>query len=86
MPEIATNEHDAQRSLERKALRNVRTLVDKLELDEQKQSRATLRFIAISVLVALVAAIALYVLMTGQAKKQPPVVVTQPAPPSSTAR
>ena len=81
-PDLATHDEDAQRSLERKALRNVRTLVDKLEGEERKHARVTMRFVAISVLVALAAAIALYFVMTGQAVKQAPVV----SKPASTAR
>jgi hypothetical protein len=84
-PGLATHDEEAQRSLERRALRNVRTLVDKLEGEEHKQSRLTLRFVVVSVLVALAAAIALFVLMTGQPKKQPP-VVSKPAAPATINR
>ena len=84
-PDLATHDEDAQRALERKALRNVRTLVDKLEGDERKQARITLRFVVASVVVALLAAIALYVVMTGQTKKQP-TVVSKPASSSPIAR
>lgn len=83
--DAAANDEDAQRSLERKALRNVRTLVDKLEGEERKQARVTTRFVAISIVVALAAAVGLYALMTGQVKKQAPVVST-PSAPASTAR
>jgi hypothetical protein len=84
-PDTTTHDEDAQRSLERRALRNVRTLVDRLEDEEHKQSRVTLRFVAASVLVALAAAIALFVLMTGQPKKQPP-IVSMPAAPATPTR
>jgi hypothetical protein len=84
-PDLATHDEDAQRALERKALRNVRTLVDKLEGDERKQARITMRFVAISVVVALVAAIVLYAVMTGQTKKQA-TVVSKPAAPATLAR
>lgn len=83
--DAATHDEDAQRSLERKALRNVRTLVDKLEGEEQKQARVTTRFVAISIVVALAAAAVLYVLMAGQVRKQAPVIST-PAASASPAR
>jgi hypothetical protein len=84
-PDLASHDEDAQRALERKALRNVRTLVDKLENDEQRQSRITLRFVVISVIVALAAAITLYVLMTGQPRRQAP-IVSKPAPSAAPVR
>jgi hypothetical protein len=84
-PDLATHEEDAQRALERKALRNVRTLVDKLEGEERKQARITLRFVVVSVVIALLAAIALYAVMTGQTKKQA-TVVSKPVSSSPIAR
>lgn len=86
LPHAAThNEDEAQRSLERRALRNVRTLVDKLETDEQKRARITLRFVVTSVIVALIAAVMLYMAMTGQAKQQPP-VISRPAGAATSVR
>jgi hypothetical protein len=44
---------DAQREMERRALRNVRGLVDKLEDEDRARRRSTLRFAAVSIAVAL---------------------------------
>jgi hypothetical protein len=52
-PESATRDDEAQRTLERRALRNVRGLVDKLEDEQRVQSRTTLRFVVGSVVFAL---------------------------------
>jgi len=38
--------HDAQRELEQRALRNVRSLVDKLESGERRDTRRNLRLLA----------------------------------------
>jgi hypothetical protein len=73
-PTTSPVDDDAQRALERRALRNVRDLVDRIEDDERKQSRITLRFVVASVVVALVAAIALYFVMVSGKKAQAPVV------------
>jgi hypothetical protein len=62
----ASDEDEAQRTLERKALRNVRNLVDRLEDDERARSRLTLRYVAASLAVALVAAIAVFYAMVGR--------------------
>jgi len=84
---LGAAEDEAQRTLERKALRNVRSLVDKLETDERTSIRRTLRFVAATLAIALLAATALYFAMTGQKKTQPPVVSTsRAAPPSSAGR
>ena len=73
---------EAQRVLEQRALRNVRGLVDKLEDDDRTNSRRAWRHIAASVVVALLAAVALYLAMTSGTQKQAPVVspVESPAP------
>lgn len=65
---------EAQRTLERKALRNVRNLVDKLEDEQQAAARTNWRFIAGSIVVALVAAIALFYVMAGAKHQAAPVV------------
>ena len=44
--ENAVPPDDAQRSLERRALRNVRSLVDKLETSDRHEARRTLRLLA----------------------------------------
>jgi flagellar basal body-associated protein FliL len=50
---MATNNDDAQRELEQKALRNVRGLVDKIEADDQKSNQKQL--VAVVIVVAMVA-------------------------------
>lgn len=55
--ENAVPPHDAQRTLEQRALRNVRTLVDKLETGERRDTRRNVRLVA-WVLVALMLAVA----------------------------
>ena len=70
-----TTAHDeAQRTLERKALRNVRTLVDTLEDEQRGTSRTTWRYVAASIVVALAAAVVLYAVMTSSKKQEAPVV------------
>jgi hypothetical protein len=74
---------DAQRALEQRALRNVRGLVDKLEDDDRAKSRRAWRHVAASVVVALLAALALYLAMTSGSSKQ--AIVVSPAKPASSA-
>ena len=50
---MATNDNDAQRDLEQKALRNVRGLVDKIEAEDEKSNRKQL--VAVVIVVAMVA-------------------------------
>jgi hypothetical protein len=77
-PESATRGDEAQRALERKALRNVRNLVDKLEDEQRAQSKTTLRFAAGAVVVALAVAGIVFFTMGGT-KSPSPTVVSQPA-------
>lgn len=85
--ETATRDDEAQRTLERKALRNVRGLVDKLEGEQRGQSRTTARFVAASIAVALAAAGAVYFVMVGGGKKaSAPVTSSTPARPAPPAR
>jgi hypothetical protein len=53
-PAHETRDHDAQRELEHRALRNVRGLVDRIEADEQARGHSQKWIVA--VLVAVVAA------------------------------
>lgn len=50
--------HDAQRELEQRALRNVRSLVDKLEGGERRDAERNMRFVAL-VLAGTAAVVAL---------------------------
>ena len=50
---MATNDDDAQRDLEQKALRNVRGLVDKIEAEDEASNRKQL--VAVVIVVAMVA-------------------------------
>lgn len=72
-PETTTGHDDAQRTLERKALRNVRGLVDKLETQERDAPRATLRFVVISVIAAFGLGVLAFVYIAGNKKPQAPV-------------
>ena len=72
-PENAAANDDAQRTLERKALRNVRGLVDKLESQERESSRATLRFVVISVIVAFAIGVLGLLFVIGNKKQHQPV-------------
>lgn len=78
-PQTTADNDDAQRALERKALRNVRGLVDKLETEQREGSRATLRFVLGSVIAAFVAGVLVFVFITGNKKPQAPVTSTPKA-------
>jgi len=54
----AAPSYDAQRELEQRALRNVRSLLDKLETAEARSSRRNLRLVVL-VLAGMAAAVAL---------------------------
>jgi hypothetical protein len=54
---MGTDEQDAQRDLEQKALRNVRNLVDRIETEDRKATNPK-KTIAVVIVVLLVAAIA----------------------------
>jgi hypothetical protein len=73
-PEARIRDDEAQRTLERKALRNVRGLVDKLEQEQRSESRTTVRFVAGAVAIALVAALAVYFGMTSTQKREQVIV------------
>lgn len=74
---------EAQRTLERKALRNVRSLVDKLEDEQHGASSLTWRFVAGSIVVALAAAVVVYFAMAGGKKQAAPIVSPVNAPTGS---
>jgi hypothetical protein len=78
---VSTPGDDAQRELERKALRNVRGLLDKVEEDERLTRRGAVRIAVIAVVVALVATAIVVVWMSARrtADTANPVVI--PAPP-----
>lgn len=71
-PDTATRD-EAQRTLERKALRNVRNLVDKLEDDTRREARLTRRFAIGSILVALAVAVVVYFVMAGGKQQHAPI-------------
>ena len=85
--ENAVPPHDAQRALEQRALRNVRTLVDKLETGERRDTRRNVRLVA-WVLVALVVAVTgLYgVLRIKQGPVQSGEITLKPLPAPASAR
>ncbi|QJR11838.1 hypothetical protein DSM104443_02921 [Usitatibacter rugosus] len=75
---------DAQRDLEQKALRNVRSLVDKIETEDQKGNQKQL--VAVIAVVAVVAALAAVVMMSrsksSDANKGPALEIPPPKPPA----
>jgi hypothetical protein len=79
--------HDAQRELEQRALRNVRSLVEKLEVAEERRGRCNLRLVALvlAALAAVVAAAALaFWLVRGPVQSRS--VTIAPASASSASR
>jgi len=75
---------EAQRDLEQKALRNVRSLVDKIESEDQKGNQKQL--VAVFIIIAIVAALAV-VYMTSRGKgtdtnKGPAIEIPPPKPPA----
>ena len=86
-PPATTDDDDAQRTLERKALRNVRGLVDKLETEQRESSRVTMRFVVASVVVAFAAGVLAFVLIVGNKRPQAEVTSAPKAQaPASQAR
>lgn len=77
---MSTQGDDAQRDMERRALRNVRGLLDKMEDDERLTRRGAMRVAIIAVVVALVLAAVIVIWMsarrTGDAAN--PVVIPPP--------
>lgn len=76
---------DAQRDLEQKALRNVRSLVDKIEAEDRKGNQKQL--IAVMVIVAIVAASAAAFMVSrsksADANKGPALEIPPPKAPAS---
>lgn len=73
--------HDAQRVMERRALRNVRGLVDRLQADDEASERTQRRLVV--ALVVIVVAIGAFVLAT--VNWAPGKGQTLPVPPASKA-
>jgi len=73
--------HDAHRVMERRALRNVRGLVDRLEVDDEASERTQRRLVA--VLAVIVIAIGAFVLAT--VGRAPDEARTIPVPPATKA-
>ena len=73
---------EAQRTLERKALRNVRDLVDKLEDETRRESKVTTRFTVAAIVIALAAAVVVYFTMVSGKQKHAPI---DAKPPTSTS-
>ena len=66
---MSTDGDDAQRDLERKALRNVRGLVDKIEAEDRKGNQKQLVMIVIGVALVAILAAAFLVGRTREADK-----------------
>ena len=83
----AAGGHDAQRALEQRALRNVRSLLDKLEGREKTRQRSSWKLLAwllVGMGIALVVGYAM--LRTVQGPGQTRVITTQPAKAPDTPR
>lgn len=79
-PHTLPEDHDAQRALEQRSLRNVRALLDKLEREAAREKRMR-KGVAWGFGVAIAAAfIALYVLAFNHAAEEHGRVIVIPAP------
>ena len=74
---MSTPSEDAQRELEQRALRNVRTLVDKIESTEEHDARVQRRLLLAIVVGAILVAATLGVVVMRQDRPRP--VVLDPA-------
>lgn len=75
-----TPEHDAQRTLEQRALRNVRVLVESMQAHEEAERRTGMRLAAALGAVLFLIAIGMAVaLMEKRAEPKAPVVAPAPA-------
>ena len=76
---------EAQRDLEQKALRNVRSLVDKIESEDQKGNQKQL--VAVFVIIAVIAALAAAAMISrGKStdiNKGPAIEIPPPKPPAA---
>jgi len=74
---------EAQRDLEQKALRNVRSLVDKIESEDQKGNQKQL--VAVIIIVAIIAALAAAAMVSrsksSDVNKGPAIEIPPPKPP-----
>jgi hypothetical protein len=77
---MSTPGDDAQRELERRALRNVRGLVDKIESDDVLGRRSQLRTVIALVLGAVVLAVALGIALSRRSPSRAVVVEPPPKP------
>ena len=68
---MSTSSEDAQRELEQRALRNVRTLVDKIESTEEHDARVQRRLLLAIVVGAVLVAATLGVVVVRQDKPRP---------------
>ena len=68
---------DTQRDLEQRALRNVRGLLDKVEDQDRRESRTTLR-IAIACAILVVVAVAAVLVYTMTRKSEPAATIVSP--------
>jgi hypothetical protein len=85
--ENAVPPHDAQRELEQRALRNVRSLVDKLEKGERRDARRNLRLVAwllVGLVIGVVAAYAVLRIQHGPVRSGE--IRVSPSPPAGNAR
>ena len=83
---MSENDDDAQRSLEKKALQNVRGLVDKVEAEDRIESgtqKKALLVLGVAILIALVgAAVMLSTAKTEKASDKPAIEIPPPTKPA----
>ncbi|MEO7742522.1 MAG: hypothetical protein ABIR98_06285 [Usitatibacter sp.] len=72
---MSTPGNDAQRDLERRALRNVRRLVDKIENTDEADAQTQKRLLAAIVIGALLVAAAIAAAVVFTRERHPPVVI-----------
>ena len=75
---------DAQRDMERRALRNVRGLLDKIEDDDRLESRKTIRLAVACGIVAIIALALVLAFAVG--RKAPPAGTIVLPPPANAVR
>ena len=72
---MSTPTDDAQRELERRALRNVRQLVEKLENTDEADAKTQKRLLAVIIIGALLVALAIAAGVVATRDKAAPVVI-----------
>jgi hypothetical protein len=78
---MSTPTDEAQRELEQRALRNVRSLVDKIDASEEHDARVQKRLLAAIIVGAVLVAVTIAVVVVRQEKPSPVVIEPSKLPP-----